>query len=205
MAGRNQSNVSTVDVEATLKRIADRTMTGRRLRRVKVANRRHNQNLNPDSGCLNHDSSFITVTNSFIQSLRHGQSQSAYIQAELGTCSNYIKTKILIDTGMPFNAGRYMEQFVKVVVPKGSQGANQNSMAMAGIGGYNNGGTMWKSSGNHGTSNSTSNSSSWNTSSSKKPPSFKIDASGSSAAIDITSPDKTKLELRKSFDSFMST
>jgi len=66
------------------------------------------------------------------------------------------------------HAGRYMEQFVKVVVPKGSQGASQNSMAMAGIGGYNNGGTMWKSSGNHGTSNSSSNSSSWNSSSNKK-------------------------------------
>jgi len=67
------------------------------------------------------------------------------------------------------HAGRYMEQFVKVVVPKGSQGSNQNSMAMAGIGGYsNNGGTQWRSSGNHGTSNSSSNSSSWNTSSNKK-------------------------------------
>ena len=66
------------------------------------------------------------------------------------------------------HAGRYMEQFVKVVVPKGSQGAYQNSMGMAGIGGYNNGGTMWKSSANNGNSNSSSNSNSWNTSSNKK-------------------------------------
>ena len=66
------------------------------------------------------------------------------------------------------HAGRYMEQFVRVVVPKGSQGTSQNRMAMAGIGGYNNGGAMWKSSGKHGTSNSTSSPSSWNTSSSKK-------------------------------------
>ena len=64
------------------------------------------------------------------------------------------------------NAGRYMEQFVKVVVPKGSQGSYQNNMGMAGIGGYNNGGTMWKSSANNWSSNS--NSSSWNTSSNKK-------------------------------------
>ena len=94
MSGKNQSNVSTVDVEATLKRIADRKMTGRRLRRVEVANKRQNQNANHDSGCMNHDSSFITVNNSFIHSLRHGQSQSAYIQAELGNCSKYIQTKI---------------------------------------------------------------------------------------------------------------
>jgi len=66
------------------------------------------------------------------------------------------------------NAGRMMEQFVKVVVPKGSQGNNNNAMAMAGIGGYNNGGTMWKSSANHGTSNSSTKSNSWNTSSNKK-------------------------------------
>jgi len=61
------------------------------------------------------------------------------------------------------HAGRYMEQFVKVVVPKGSQGVYQNKMAMAGIGGYNNGGVMWKSSSNNGNSNFSSNSSSWNT------------------------------------------
>ena len=78
-------------------------MTGRRLRRVEVANKRQNQNVNPDSGCLNHDSSFITVNNSFIHSLRHGQSQSAYIQAELGNCSKYIQTKILIDTGADYD------------------------------------------------------------------------------------------------------
>ena len=66
------------------------------------------------------------------------------------------------------HAGRYMEQFVKVVVPKGTQGNTNNAMAMAGIGGYNNGGTAWKSSANHGTSNSSSQSNAWNTSSTKK-------------------------------------
>jgi hypothetical protein len=67
------------------------------------------------------------------------------------------------------NAGRYMEQFVKVVVPKGSQGTYQNSMAMAGIGGYNNGGAIWKANAaNHGTSSSSSKSSPWNSSSDKK-------------------------------------
>ena len=33
------------------------------------------------------------------------------------------------------NAGRVMEQFVKIVVPKGTQ-ANSNGGCMAGIGGY---------------------------------------------------------------------
>ena len=67
------------------------------------------------------------------------------------------------------HAGRYMEQFVKVVVPKGSQGTYQNNMAMAGIGGYNNGGSAWKNgSSNHGTSNTSGNSSPWNSSSNKK-------------------------------------
>ena len=67
------------------------------------------------------------------------------------------------------NAGRYMEQFVQVVVPKGSQGRNHNSMAMAGIGGYNNGGSAWKNgSSNHGTSNTSGNSRPWNSSSNKK-------------------------------------
>ena len=63
------------------------------------------------------------------------------------------------------HAGRYMEQFVQVVVPKGSQGASRNGMA--GIGGYN-GGAMWKSTSNHGASNSGKNSSSWNASPPKK-------------------------------------
>lgn len=64
------------------------------------------------------------------------------------------------------HAGRYMEQFVQVVVPKGSQGATRNGMA--GIGGSNNGGTMWKGTANHGTSTSGKNSSTWNSSSNKK-------------------------------------
>ena len=65
------------------------------------------------------------------------------------------------------HAGRYMEQFVKVVVPKGTQGTNTNNMAMAGIGGYNNGTTTWKATGgNRGTSNSSTTS--WNSSSNKK-------------------------------------
>jgi len=65
------------------------------------------------------------------------------------------------------HAGRYMEQFVQVVVPKGSQGATRNGMA--GIGGYNGGtGTMWKSTSNHGTSNSGKNTSSWNAAPNKK-------------------------------------
>lgn len=34
------------------------------------------------------------------------------------------------------NAGRMMEQFVKIVVPKGSQGNTYNAMGMAGIGGF---------------------------------------------------------------------
>jgi len=66
------------------------------------------------------------------------------------------------------HAGRYMEQFVKVVVPKGSQGNNYNNMAMAGIGGCNNGGTAWNSNTNHGTLNSSKNSSPWNSNSNKK-------------------------------------
>ena len=66
------------------------------------------------------------------------------------------------------HAGRYMEQFVKVVVPKGTQGNSNNALAMAGIGGYNNGGTLWKSSANHGTSNSSTNSTPWSTTSNKK-------------------------------------
>lgn len=66
------------------------------------------------------------------------------------------------------HAGRCMEQFVKVVVPKGSQGNNNNAMAMAGIGGYNNGGTAWKATANHGTSNSSTKPNPWNTSSNQK-------------------------------------
>ena len=70
--------------------------------RMKGSNRDEEQPLNSSQSC-DVNCSTGTLQHSSVNNINSIESKSAYIQAEIGNCSKFIKTKILIDTGADFN------------------------------------------------------------------------------------------------------
>ena len=75
----------------------------RRLGYQKIgSNRDEEQSLNSSQSC-DVNCSTETLQHSSVNNINSIESKSAYIQAEIGNCSKFIKTKILIDTGADFD------------------------------------------------------------------------------------------------------
>ena len=75
----------------------------RRLGYQKIgSNRDEEQSLNSSQSC-DVNCSTETLQHSSVNNINLIESKSAYIQAEIGNCSKFIKTKILIDTGADFD------------------------------------------------------------------------------------------------------
>ena len=70
--------------------------------RMKGSNRDEEQPLNSSQSC-DVNCSNETLQHSSVHNINSTESKSAYIQAEIGNCSTFMKTKILIDTGADFD------------------------------------------------------------------------------------------------------